>query len=133
LILTWPTNLVRIFVKIYCSIPGVCFFFTSFFLDFSDFCRFLLCTCGWERGCYREGDRIYTVWKQLVFNCTRGYLNQSYDVTFPPFLSLTHSLQPPLSRAPLPPNLLCDSTFKGTVSQDFLLLVFFMNQFPSTP
>ncbi len=24
-------------------------------------------------------------------------------------------------------------TFKGTVSRDFLLLVFFMNQFPPTP
>jgi hypothetical protein len=26
-----------------------------------------------------------------------------------------------------------DSTFKGTVSQDFLILVFFMNQFPLSP
>jgi hypothetical protein len=42
----------------------------------SDFCRFLLCTCGRERrgergagegeGARERGDRMYTVWVQLV-------------------------------------------------------------------
>jgi hypothetical protein len=32
-----------------------------------------------------------------------------------------------------PQNLAYLDTFKGTVSRDFLLLVFFMNQFPPSP
>jgi hypothetical protein len=47
----------------------------SYIMYLSDFCRFLLCTCGWEKrgergagegGGAREGDRMYTVWVQLV-------------------------------------------------------------------
>jgi hypothetical protein len=67
----------------------------------SDFCRFLLCTCGWERrgerrverrverrrerrverrgergawsGGARGRGRMYTVWVLLTVNCTHGY------------------------------------------------------------
>ncbi len=50
----------------------------SYIIYLSDFCRFLLCTCGWERrverGGWRRGggldrggySRMYTVWVQLV-------------------------------------------------------------------
>ncbi len=54
----------------------------SYIMYRSDFCRFLLCTCGWGRRGEREGwsgggveggNRMYTVWVQLTVNCTHGY------------------------------------------------------------
>ncbi len=55
---------------------GVIFYIPeSYIMNLSDFCWFMLCTCGrerggWRVGGWREGDGLYTVQVQLEFNCT---------------------------------------------------------------
>jgi hypothetical protein len=111
--------------------PGASIYFyelASYIMYLSDFCRFLLCTCGWERragegeGLERGGENAYCMGTLSVLTVLTGTVNTlsvPLQYAFYPPLS-----SPPFSSHPLPPPLPPTSSSErmGAITQEVFSL-----------